>query len=123
MDAQDAITVVPTEDFFSADNVMVRAWKGYTQGGTEVIALIAGVSSKEPLTRLTPIPPPRPEWSERVVAAMGRLWKVTGELEPDEAEAIAGIAETLTAFADRRKRRELAQSFCADMRRWIEAAQ
>jgi hypothetical protein len=37
------LTIEPTTEFFMAGDVMVRAWKGMTEDGAEVIALVTAV--------------------------------------------------------------------------------
>ena len=73
------LTIEPTEDFFVADDVMVRMWTGTDDNGTPVVALVAAVAVNDGSPRapmfdgqLTPIPPPTPEdarrWAEKIMA-------------------------------------------------------
>lgn len=76
------ITIVPTEEFFMAGNVMVRAWEGTNDKGEHVVALISGVAigsgpTEEGEVRppvipgLISIPPPNEEeqkhWAEEIM--------------------------------------------------------
>lgn len=54
------MTIEPTELFFMAGDVMVRAWEGEAEDGSTVIALVAAVAVAGAAFEheLTPIPPP-----------------------------------------------------------------
>lgn len=52
------ITIRPTEHFFMAGDAMVRLWRGTTNTGAPIVALVAGVASGEDLPGLQSIPPP-----------------------------------------------------------------
>jgi hypothetical protein len=54
------LTLEPTEEFFMAGEVMVRAWKGTDDKGKPVVAFIAAVSMTSDVgaVGLVSIPPP-----------------------------------------------------------------
>jgi hypothetical protein len=92
-----AMTIRPTEKFFMAGTVMVRAWTGKTRDGIEVVALVASVAlpSGGPMPGLKPIPPPIPAWEPRTRAAVGRIWNIAGKMLPEEIEGLATAMEHL----------------------------
>jgi hypothetical protein len=47
------LTIEPTEDFFVADDVMVRMWTGTDDNGTPVVALVAAVAVNDGSPRAT----------------------------------------------------------------------
>jgi hypothetical protein len=66
------LIIEPTEQFFMAGDVMVRAWTGTDQDGSPVTALVAGVYMVETSALgLREIPPPSPEdqrrWAEKIM--------------------------------------------------------
>ena len=72
------ITIEPTEQFFMAGDVMVRAWRGVSDSGERVIALVSAVqieNGPEDIPGLISIPPPEPEdaraWAEEVMRRLG----------------------------------------------------
>jgi hypothetical protein len=78
------ITISPTEDFFMFDDVMVRMWRGATDGGAPIFALVAGVvAAGEPVEglRLVSIPPPDQEaagrWAHKILS--GAPWAEDGD--------------------------------------------
>lgn len=58
------IRLRPTEAFFMHGAIMVRAWRGTTQTGADVIALISAVTAAENLPSLVSIPPPTPDHAQ-----------------------------------------------------------
>jgi len=86
-----SITVVPTEEFFDANGVTVRAWRGSTDAGADVVALVAGVSSEAHIPGCSPIPPPvvLPEESHDAMAA---LWRALPGLIEVELRLLSELA-------------------------------
>jgi hypothetical protein len=73
------LTLEPTEQFFLAGEVMVRAWAGSDDRGQRVVALIAGVALAtrpgDVTIGLVEIPPPTVEearrWAQEVFTRHG----------------------------------------------------
>jgi hypothetical protein len=69
------LTIEPTCQFFMAGDVMVRLWKGHTETGATVLALVTAVATaaeQDDFTgQLTPIPPPTEadarRWAESIL--------------------------------------------------------
>lgn len=61
------LTIEPTTEFFMADNVMVRRWKGVADDGSPVNVLVAGlqIGSEVLAEGLISIPAPTAEDAER----------------------------------------------------------
>jgi len=80
------ITVEPTGEFFAAENVTVRAWRGTDEAGAEVIALVAAIFTKSTraMPGMTPIPPPLPEASEETLFALTAVWESLERLDDDK---------------------------------------
>ncbi|HEX3405042.1 MAG TPA: hypothetical protein VHT74_32410 [Acetobacteraceae bacterium] len=91
------ITVTPTDEMFSMDGTIVRAWEGRCDEGTEVVALICGVRAAREFDDLTPIPPPQEDWSDGVRAAMGELWQIAYAMTDADAEMLLMVAHKLVA--------------------------
>lgn len=96
------ITVEPTEEFFEAEKVPVRMWKGTTDNGVDVVALIAGVRlpEDEDVVNLKLIPPPVPSWSSVVQQAMSSIWLAADRLSDIEAVQMLGLTIAYTQFRD-----------------------
>lgn len=76
------LTIEPTEQFFMAGDVTVRAWRGSDADGREVIALVAAVSFSGALEvpGLVSIPPPD------FNAARGWAADILSRVTPTEGE-------------------------------------
>ena len=92
-----AITIEPTDEFFDAAGVQVRAWKGRTAKGDEVVALVAGVTmtGEGPTPGLIPIPPPMEGASPEMLQDFQAFWRLSDELLPQEIELITAIARRM----------------------------
>ena len=82
------ITIEPTEHFFMADDVVIRAWKGQSADGLDVTAFVCAVQVEggpDHNDGLVSIPPPNPEdaqrWAQEVVA---RAMTLDQTLQPGE---------------------------------------
>jgi hypothetical protein len=67
------ITIEPTETYFMAGDVMVRAWEGVTDTGEHVTALVAGVAAAvDQVPGLVSIPAPdhldQLAWAKHITA-------------------------------------------------------
>jgi hypothetical protein len=103
------ITVTPTDEMFSLDGTVVRAWEGHCDEGTEVVALICGVRATREIADLTPIPAPQTEWSDAVRASMGELWEIAYAMTDADAEMLLMVAHKLIA----ERMQEYARGFAA----------
>lgn len=83
------LTLEPTEEFFSATNILIRAWRGTDEAGAEVVAFVAGVAIDQETPQpegLTPVPSPSPDWPADLRALSSAFWTMLTHLSKDEAE-------------------------------------
>lgn len=98
-----SLTISPTDEFFTAEKVVVRGWKGVTNSGRPAHALVSVVQldADEPnMLGLKSVPPPVPTWSKAVNTGMGQLWQIAGRLSDVEVEHMVGRAMAQAAFRD-----------------------
>lgn len=83
------LTLEPTEEFFSATNILIRAWRGTDEAGAEVVAFVAGVAIDQEAPQpagLVPVPSPSPDWPADLRALSSAFWGMLTHLSKDEAE-------------------------------------
>lgn len=102
------ITITPAGEFYMFVGIAVQVWRGTTDDGAAVTALVAAVSdSTDPpggVIGLHPLPPPVTEWSQRQRYLMQRVWQLGDRLTEAEAEIVATQVEAWVAVREGRKR-------------------
>lgn len=103
------VTIESTERFFEASGPhRVRLWRGTSDSGAPVLALVAAVADTseppndhlEQRPELHPIPPPVTGWDPAIRQAMGEIWRDAERLSADEARQLAGKARAMAAYRD-----------------------
>ena len=96
------ITIESTDEFFEAEAVMVRLWRGTTESGAQAEALVAAVMvpEGEAPPAMKPIPPPVPSWSPALRDAMGRIWLLAGRLNDQEAIELLQFVSARASYRD-----------------------
>jgi hypothetical protein len=82
-----------TDELSLFGGVEVRTWKGVTDAGETVIALIAAIAAPGSIMSMLPAPPPDHDWIPPTTAAMGELWSLASKLADGEANALVAIAK------------------------------
>lgn len=97
-----SMEISPTNEFFSADaGALVRAWRGKTNKGSEIIALVAGVQMDEAEANpFKPVPPPIGTWTETVRSVMALVWKMAERLDDKEAMELANWVSSRASYRD-----------------------
>lgn len=103
--AEDVMIMIgPTPEFFLADvSTMVRAWKGRTNTGHDVVALVAGLQLDldDPAgAGLKAIPPPVPEWTPVMRAIMGNIWAEAARLSDKEGMELLAWVTARALYRD-----------------------
>lgn len=83
------LALEPTEEFFAAKNILIRAWRGTDENGAEVVAFVAGVAIDQEAPQpegLVPVPSPSPDWQEDLRVLSGTFWTMLTHLPEAEAE-------------------------------------
>jgi hypothetical protein len=94
-----------TDELSLFGGVEVRTWKGVTDAGETVIALIAAIAAPGSIMSMIPAPPPDHDWIPPTAAAMGELWSLAGKLADGEADALVAIAKGWISDRERKSRR------------------
>lgn len=90
------ITLEPTEEFFAAKDILIRAWRGTDENGADVVAFVAGVAIDQEAPQpegMVPVPMPAPDWQAEARALAGSLWQLLGQIP--EAEALRVLKGSL----------------------------
>lgn len=90
------ITLEPTEEFFAAKDILIRAWRGTDENGADVVAFVAGVAIDQEAPQpegMVPVPMPAPDWQAEARAFAGSLWQLLGQIP--EAEALRVLKGSL----------------------------
>jgi hypothetical protein len=82
----------PTDEFLLFCGAEVHVWKGETDTGEGVIALIADIITSGNVMATMPAPPSDHTWLDATAAAMSELWSIAGRLSPDQADGLVAIA-------------------------------
>lgn len=95
------VTIEPTESYFTAKDLMIRAWRGTDETGGEVVAFVAAIATTSDAANLemVPIPPPLEEASEETRFALAAVWDCLKRLDDEKAiQLLRGwmvLAETM----------------------------